>query len=64
VNPQKFHPSSIKFFDNKISSTMDRISNNLCDSRALATIRDTRIPKFLSGELRVPDAVKIIEVIV
>ena len=43
---------------------MDRISHNLCDSRALATIRDTRIPKFLSGELRVPDAVKIIEVIV
>lgn len=33
---------------------MDRISNNLFESRPLAKLRDALLPKLLSGELRVP----------
>jgi type I restriction enzyme S subunit len=31
------------------------------EARNLATLRDTFLPKLLSGELRVPDAVNLIE---
>jgi type I restriction enzyme S subunit len=54
--------SMIKFFDNKVSSIMDRISHNLYESHVLATIRDTLLSKLISGELRVPDAEKFMEV--
>jgi type I restriction enzyme S subunit len=33
-----------------------KIANNDKQSRTLATLRDTLLPKLLSGELRVPDA--------
>lgn len=36
------------------------ITNNM-ESRTLATIRDTLLPKLLSGELRVPDAERLVE---
>jgi type I restriction enzyme, S subunit len=42
---------------------MDRISHNLYESRVLATISDTLLPKLISGELGVPDAEKFIEAV-
>ncbi len=35
--------------------------NNVEESRTLSTLRDTLLPKLISGELRVPDAEKFIE---
>lgn len=41
-------------FEGLISPLMERIRNNLFESRTLAELRDTLLPKLLSGELRVP----------
>jgi len=35
---------------------MERIRNNLHESRTLAALRDALLPKLLSGQLRVPAA--------
>jgi type I restriction enzyme S subunit len=39
----------------------ETILANTHQSRTLATLRDTLLPKLLSGELPVPDAEKIVE---
>jgi type I restriction enzyme S subunit len=39
----------------------DRINRNLEQSRTLAALRDTLLPKLLSGELRIPEAEKMVE---
>jgi type I restriction enzyme S subunit len=39
-----------------------RMASNERESRTLAALRDTLLPKFISGELRVPDAERLIEV--
>jgi type I restriction enzyme S subunit len=38
----------------------DRINRNLEQSRTLAALRDTMLPELLSGELRIPEAEKIL----
>jgi type I restriction enzyme S subunit len=38
-------------FDNKISSLLKRIEKNLRENNVLSTIRDTLLPKLLSGEI-------------
>jgi type I restriction enzyme S subunit len=50
-------------FTNQIELIHQQIVNNFRQSRTLATIRDTLLPKLLSGEIRVRDAEKIIEVV-
>jgi type I restriction enzyme S subunit len=40
---------------------MESILANLYESATLASLRDTLIPKLISGELRVPDAEKLVE---
>jgi type I restriction enzyme S subunit len=35
---------------------LDRFAANLVESDTLATLRDTLLPKLISGELRVPEA--------
>jgi type I restriction enzyme S subunit len=42
-------------FTCQIQPTIDRITANLFQSRTLANLRDTLLPKLLSGELRVVD---------
>jgi len=37
------------------------MEHNLATSRTLATLRDTLLPKLISGELRVPDAERFLE---
>ena len=48
-------------FDDVVESLMEKILTNLHESRTLASIRDTILPKRISGELRVPDAEKLVE---
>ena len=45
--------SMIKPFNNKVGSIMNQISHNLYESHTLARIRDTLLPKLMSGEVRV-----------
>ena len=39
----------------------ERIEKNTCETVILASLRDTLLPKLISGELRVPDAEKFVE---
>ena len=49
--------SIIKEFAKCAESIMKKIKHQYEESRALATIHDTRLPKIISGGLRVPAAV-------
>ena len=51
----------VEQFEKQVSPLMERIRNNLFESRTLAALRDTLLPKLLSGELRVPAAAKLVE---
>ena len=46
----------IKIFQNITQTMIDRIVANIHESRTLSGLRDTLLPKLISGELRVPDA--------
>ncbi|MCL4184111.1 MAG: hypothetical protein KJ011_11755 [Burkholderiaceae bacterium] len=52
----------VRRFDTHVVSLVERVAANLTESRALATLRDTLLPQLISGELRVKDAERIIEV--
>jgi len=45
----------------QVSRVVNMIRNNIFQSKTLAMIRDTLLPKLISGELRVPDAEKLVE---
>ncbi len=40
---------------------LDKIRSNLGESRVLRNQRDTLLPKLISGELRIPDAERLLE---
>jgi type I restriction enzyme S subunit len=40
---------------------MDRIKTNLFQAQTLATLRDTLLPRLISGQLRLPDAEALAE---
>jgi type I restriction enzyme S subunit len=46
----------LRAFDAEVAPLFAAIHSNLHQSRTLATLRDTLLPKLLSGELRVTDA--------
>lgn len=48
-------------FNGLTAPLMAKIKANADQSRTLATLRDTLLPKLLSGELQVPDAQQLIE---
>jgi len=48
-------------FTNQVRPAVDRIIAGIHESRTLAALRDALLPKLMSGELRVPDAVKLVE---
>lgn len=52
-----------KRFGDSVKSTMALISSNSEQSRSLASIRDTLLPKLLSGEIRVKEAEKLLETV-
>jgi len=39
----------------------ERVVANVREENTLATLRDTLLPKLISGELRVPEVEKILE---
>jgi type I restriction enzyme S subunit len=55
-------PSSIiETFTNEVAPLVTQILSNAKQSRSLAVLRDTLLPKLLSGELQVPNARQLIE---
>jgi type I restriction enzyme S subunit len=54
-------PRVIDNFDERIKPWMDKIYASEQECRILATIRDTLLPKLLSGEIRVKDAERFLE---
>ncbi len=55
---------SMKKFDTVIAPQFDQLVSNAQQSRSLAQLRDTLLPKLISGELRVHDAERIVGVVV
>ncbi|MBI4332810.1 MAG: restriction endonuclease subunit S [Chloroflexi bacterium] len=51
----------IEAFETRVGPSMERIRAGLFESRTLSALRDTLLPKLISGELRVRDADKIVE---
>ena len=51
---------SMEKFDAVIASQFDQLVSNAQQSRSLAQLRDTLLPKLISGELRVLDAERIV----
>jgi len=47
-------------FQKTVSPWLDKILNNLHETNTLAALRDTLLPKLLSGELRVEEAEKMV----
>jgi len=47
--------------DQVVSPSLDKWIANLLESRTLAALHDTPLPKLISGALRVPDVEKIPE---
>lgn len=43
-------------YNTKVENLFEKILTNERESRTLAQLRDTLLPKLISGELRVPDA--------
>ncbi len=50
----------LEAFECLVSPILKRIKNNAFESRTLATLRESLLPKLISGELRVPDAERIV----
>ena len=52
----------VNVFSSQVSSLRDRIVANTSETESLASLRDTLLPKLLSGEIRVDAAAEILEV--
>lgn len=52
-----------KFFNEQVLSIVDAIRSNIFQSSTLTSIRDTLLPKLLSGEIRVKEAEKMVETV-
>ena len=50
----------IAAFSKMTESLMNQVLQNSLQSRTLAQLRDTLLPKLISGELRVPNAERIV----
>jgi type I restriction enzyme S subunit len=48
-------------FTEQIRTLVERIIANVHECRTLAALRDTLLPKLLSGEIRVKEAEKVVE---
>lgn len=53
-------PSSQTLVGDRIQSILRRQSLAASESRVLAALRDTLLPKLISGELRVKDAERVV----
>ena len=54
-------PASLAaIYTKQIEPNYDKMAENVAESTTLANLRDTLLPKLLSGELRVKDAEKAV----
>ena len=53
--------SVINAFEELISPLMEKIKIHIEETRTLESVRDALLPRLISGELRVPDAEKMLE---
>ena len=53
--------SAIRAFQNVVQPILNRIIANIHEARALATLRDALLPKLVSGEVRLGEAVERLE---
>ena len=53
--------SAIQHFDTILTSYFDKTEANNKQSQSLTKLRDTLLPKIISGELRIPEAAKLTE---
>jgi type I restriction enzyme S subunit len=54
-------PDSLDRFTQTVRPMLERVNAGIDESATLAALRDTLLPKLLSGELRIPDAEKMVE---
>lgn len=54
-------PSVLAAFEELVTGWFDAILSNVEESRTLAQLRDTLLPKLISGELRIKDAERFME---
>jgi type I restriction enzyme, S subunit len=54
-------PEAARAFNEQVEPAIARVLSNCNESRSLALLRDTLLPKLLSGEVRVPDAEGMVE---
>ena len=50
-------PEIVEAFENRVGPTLERVRAGVFESRILAALRDTLLPKLISGELGVPESV-------
>ena len=55
---------SLALMNTIMTPLFDKIISNRLESRTLATIRDTLLPKLMSGEIRVKEAEKLLDAVV
>jgi len=55
------NPDLAKYFKNYINPISNKVVRNVNESRTLGALRDTLLPKLISGEICVPDAEKFVE---
>ena len=48
-------------FNDECQPMLDRILANHAESRTLTSLRDALLPQLLSGSLRVPEAMRLVE---
>jgi len=53
--------SVMDLFDDLVLPLRKRIFANVAKARTLATLRDTLLPRLISGQLRLPDAIALVE---
>ncbi len=51
----------IRAYEDKAGSLDDEVRNNIEESRTLAQLRDTLLPKLISGELRIKDTERFLQ---
>ncbi|MBP8276224.1 MAG: restriction endonuclease subunit S [Propionivibrio sp.] len=61
VDILKPHSDILKAFNLHVAPILNAAAGNQRESRTLAQLRDTLLPKLISGELRIADAEKFIE---
>jgi type I restriction enzyme S subunit len=61
VQGPSFNAAALESLETKLSPILDTIEGRVRESQALAFLRDTLLPKLMSGEIRVREAARVVE---